>query len=118
MRSATRCLGGVAVLAALGLAGCASPWQRPGASKAQAAQDQGVCLANALKKAPVHVQREQIVGGYWQPATEHCEQRHDTQDCVFYPASWVPPLMGDVDVNKGVRRALVDACMRAHGYTR
>ena len=105
-------------LAALLLAGCASPWKRPGVSPAAEAADHWRCYSQALDKAPVRIVREQIEPGVWEPASKHCEEHHGDENCVYYPARYVPPVMGDVDVNQGPRKVLTADCMQALGYTR
>lgn len=75
-------------------------------------------MGNALRIAPVRIERVQIEDGFWQPGQSICRWRDGARYCEFMPPHWVPPWYQDRDVNQVARNDLVSTCMRAKGYAR
>ena len=102
------------LLAGLVLTGCSSPvsfYYKSGGSVARMQTDATNCEVQALKSAPVANQVRQRPPIYF-PGSQYC----GPAGCYYSPGYWVDGGIYTVDVNKDLRRRVMDQCMGQRGY--
>ena len=98
------------------LAGCAQRWEKPGATEAEFDRDLRRCEARALERHPPRLERRMISGGYFAPPRTRCHGHGKHRRCRTVPGRYMPPVWGDVDLNRGARRGELELCLREHGW--
>lgn len=93
----------------LALAGCGS-WIRPGASQAQADDDQKACAVQAAHAHPPQILRAPVI-----PTADNleCSRIYGQAQCSPLAAG---PLGSQTDMNDGARHVAFENCMTAKGY--
>lgn len=93
----------------LALAGCGS-WTKPGASQAQANEDQKTCATQAADAHPPQILRAPVI-----PAADNldCLRIYGQAQCSPLAAG---PLGSQTDMNDGARHVAFEKCMTVKGY--
>lgn len=102
---------GLFLLLSLGACGSLSLYYRPGVTVARQQSDATRCEVQALKDAPVNTQLKQGPPVFY-PGGRYCRGG----SCWSYPGYWDSGALYTVDVNRDLRRRVMDMCMADKGY--
>lgn len=103
--------------AAVLLTGCATNWDKPGASSAEFARDNYECQREAAQTYPVTMMQNTYGTGYQAPARTNCQTYAGQTNCATTPGAYTPPAQSSQDVNAIARAMAVPSCLRGRGYT-
>lgn len=96
----------------IAMSGCATQWQKYGATEADFYRDRTECqmLANAMYPPAMS-----SGPGYQGPAQTRCTTSYGVTNCTTTPGIYVPGVQSDM--NAIARSMEVPACLRARGYS-
>ena len=97
------------------LTGCASGWEKPGASAADLARDKYECNMQAAQAFPVVIMTTSAGVGYPATARKNCETAGANTRCSL-PGVTLPTAQQSNDTNLDNRLGASNSCLQARGY--
>ena len=107
---------GFALLAILGLAGCAEHWAKPGGTKAELDFTKANCEAESYTRFPVVPQQIMTSPGRLLPPETQCSTVNGKTQCRTFGGQWLPPTFRIIDLNDNARDSARVACLYRNGW--
>lgn len=106
-----------ALVCLLAVAGCATRWEKPGATAADFGAMTARCESRAYSRIRPAMQQVQVGSGYFTPLQTRCVDYGYTARCFQVGGEYVPPSFATIDNNADARAADVKACFFENGWS-
>ncbi len=98
------------------LAGCATKWEKPGATADEFDAMKSACKSRGYAQVPPAMQQVQVSTGYYIPIQTSCSGYGYTTSCYQTGGQFIPPEFITIDANDNARSELVKSCFYENGW--
>jgi len=101
---------------ALGVAGCAQRWAKPGGTQEEFDAMNSACASRAYARFPPMMRQVQLTAGYTTPITMQCSGYGYSYSCYQMGGQYYPPVMMTLDDNESARSYDNRSCFFENGW--